>query len=675
MNPERYRHCILARAREPDRQLLDDRLNLLAAYEQSNNTMTKLLQAPLSALLLACPDLASGQDFLQPVALPETVVTANRIPEDEDSGPSVTLLDGESLREMGLFSLQNALQDVPGVISLSTAGQRGQVGSLFIRGTQSAQAHLRVDGVRVSDRNVLSGNFLAQQVVSPLERVEVLRGAQSALFGSESSGGVVSIGLQRGSEEPTSTLFGEMGSFGSWRSQTTSQGQVGNLSWALSIDTEGTENDPAGSDVQDFERYGTSLRLDYDVNDRVTIGTTFRYSTSELDSVLDSYSRDFGFLSTESGLFENDFLLATFFLEAEVADWWMTVLRLGLHQERFDGETLSVDSSGSLTGTTATTLESNKLSIEWQNAFTWNERHALVAGVLYEHTDFEQTADLFFPGSGGFPDFLSNSITAQNENLGAVYANYIWTPNETTEVSLGGRWEDFESFGDQLNGRLSIRQAFGDSGFAARGSIGTAFRAPNFQELFGDGGNEPGNAGLKPEESVGFELGLEQRLGKSGELSVTYFRNEIENAIVDGFFAAPFNLDGERVTDGLEFQASAERPFDLPIELRVGWTRLFDEFQGLPQNVGSAQVTWKPSANLALGAGLSYIGDRDFGGDSLEGYLVSRLFGSWEVHERVQLTARIENLFDRDFEQSRFDFDARRPGQGFGAFAGARIEF
>lgn len=675
MNPERYRHCILARAREPDRQPLDDRLKPPAVYGLSNNTMIRTTLAPLSALLLACPDLSFGQDFLEPSKLPETVVTANRIAENEDSGPTVTLVDGESLAEMGLFSLQDALRDVPGVISLSTAGQRGQVGSLFIRGTQTAQAHLRVDGVRVSDRNVLSGNFLAQQVVSPLERVEILRGAQSALFGSESIGGVVSIGLERGTGEARTSVYGEAGSFNSWRGQTTSEGQAGAFSWALSLDTEGTDNDPAGNDVQEFERSGTALRLDYDLNDRVTIGTTIRYSRSELDSTLDSFSRDFGFLSTENGLFENEFLLATLFLDAELTDWWATNIRLGLHQEQFEGETVSVDTVGTRTGTTDTTLDSSKFSVEWQNAFTWHEHHTLVAGLLFERTDFEQAANLFFPGSGGFPDFVSNSITAQSENLWAVYANYIWTPSDTTEVSLGGRWEDFESFGDQLNGRVSVRQAFGDSGFAVRSSIGSAFRAPNFQELFGDGGNEPGNADLKPEESIGFEIGLEQKLGRRGGVSATYFRNDIENAIVDSFFAAPFNLEGSRESEGFEFLASVERPFDLPIALRVGWTRLFDEFQGLPQNVGSAQLTWRPAEGLALGAGLSYLGDRDFGGDPLEGYLVSRLFGSWQINEKVQLTARVENLFDEDFEQSRFDFDARRPGAGFGAFAGARVEF
>ena len=176
---------------------------------KKNIAATALLTTIGGLALHAAPESKSQLEL----KLEETTILANRSLTDLSKvGSSVTVFDASELKKSGIFHIDQALKFVPGVISESTGGQNGTISSLFLRGTATRHAHLRVDGMRLSGANISSGNFLGGSGISGLSRIEILRGPQSALYGGDSIGGVIGLYSGRGSGDPSGRIFLEAGS-------------------------------------------------------------------------------------------------------------------------------------------------------------------------------------------------------------------------------------------------------------------------------------------------------------------------------------------------------------------------------------------------------------------------------------------------------------------------------
>ena len=205
-----------------------------------------------------------------------------------------------------------------------------------------------------------------------------------------------------------------------------------------------------------------------------------------------------------------------------------------------------------------------------------------------------------------------------------------------------------------------------------RASYGTAFRAPNLLELNG-GPFEAGNPNLNPESSEGWDVGITQAFGDHFTLSLSWFENSVDDLIVDPFGAAPSNTPGEGKASGLEVGLEGSA-FDQRLRYGLAYTYLDDSLVGLPEHVVQAHLHWDASERLALGAALSYVGERNLGGDPLDAYTVARIYVQMEVNEHVTVHTRLENAFDERYEHASFggvSVAARR----LGAFAGLKFDW
>lgn len=556
------------------------------------------------------------------------VISALRMPgEASRTTSAVTVLDPRELETRGIFDLRQALNEVPGVIATSTAGQTGAIGSVFIRGTTTSYSQLVVDGIRLSDTTAPLGNFFSGARADDLGRIEVLRGAQAAIHGGEAVGGVIWLETERGVGTPRTRLRLEGGSFDSLNGYLSSSGQDGGLSWFLGGGYDGTHND---ADRQDFDQARGALRLEWAQTEDLTLGMTFRAADSRFQY------ENFG-TNTD----HTDSKLATVYANARLAPNWLARFTLGHYRESYDNDTAF--------GNYGTDLDRTVLSMD--HTYEIDPCHSLLGGAFLEHTGFSNTIG-----------------TDSSEYRYGAHLGWAWSPVETLVTEAVLRWEDYADYDDQVTWRIGASwQALETT--RLRAGIGKAFRTPTFLDLYGTAFGA-GNPNLDAEESIGWDFGIEQSIGENHRLSATWFENSIEDRI-RSFPTPPVNLPGDTPTRGLEL--AVDGALSESLAYRLSWTWLGASLQDQPDHTATASIDWRPSEKLLLGIGAAYVAERSYGGGPLDDYLLLRLYGSFEFTENVSLHARIENLADEDYELSRFGNPIK--GAGLGVFGGLTVTF
>lgn len=556
------------------------------------------------------------------------VVSAWRLPGKETEATSaVTVLDARELEERGILDLREALNEVPGVLATSTAGQTGAIGSVFIRGTTTSYSQLVVDGIRVSDSTVSLGNFFSGARLDDLGRIEVLRGPQAAIHGGESVGGVIWLETESGAGDPETRLRLEGGSFDSFNGYLSHSGEKNGISWFIGGGYDGTHNDDT---LQDFDQARAAMRLEWAQSEDLTLGMTFRATDSR-------FQYDYYGTNTD----HTDADLATVYANARLAPGWLARFTLGRYAESYDNEYFGSNYGSDLERTVFST----------DHSIAMGERHTLLAGAFWEHTDFANTIG-----------------TASDEQRYGAHLGWEWKPADGIIADAVLRWEDYADYDEQVTWRIGGSwQALEKT--RLRAGIGKAFRTPTFLDLYGTAFGA-GNPNLAAEDSIGWDIGVEQNLGGDHSVSVTYFENSIENRIRSNP-TPPVNLPGDTPTRGIEFAAKGD--LSECVGYRVAWTWLGASLQDQPENTGSASLDWRPSEKLLLGCGAVYVDERSYGGAPMASYMLLRIHGSYEVSENITIHARVENLADQDYELSWFGNPIK--GAGFGVFGGLTMTF
>ena len=624
------------------------------AFSPRHSILSIIAYAMSLAVSSAQDDSTEEFDLFDPdtLVLGTVVVTANKYEQPRSAtGSSVTVLDGDALATQQIRSLENSFKLVPGAITASS-GPRGSVTSLFLRGTESDHTQIVIDGVRISDANIFSAPFLGGENLHNLGSVEILRGPQSSLYGGESIGGVVSLFTRRGEGHPTVTHFGEAGSFGTFLGGIAAQGEIEDFAYSFSSGTETTQNDRQNND---FEQFQNSLRIDIQATEDTAVGFTLRHAYREYGS-----PNNILFNDPDNTDIDSSFLL-TSFIESAVNDIWSTKLTLGAFFQELTFETPP----------TASRIDSTKLSADWQNVFRFSDQHTTLLGAGIDETSYLNT------------DFISVNETEQTISL---YAQHSLQLTDDFILTGGVRREEYESFGEAWTHRATASWQIPGSETRIHGSYGTGFRAPSFFDLFGMFPGFVGNPNLNPEKSRGWDVGVEQQIGTSHLLDVTWFHNDIENLI--GFDFSNFPAPGTTVnvmdatTEGLE--VAFRGTFEETINYSLAYTYLIadDETAGVrllrrPSHTFGFDVNAKVCERLLLGVGGYLIDDRmDFGvrphGDPIQGenYFTTRVYGAYTLCENVELNFRIENASDEKYEE----IDGF-PGLPFGAYVGLRISF
>jgi vitamin B12 transporter len=578
---------------------------------------------------------AAGGAVIDPV-----VVTATRTETPAtDVIASVELISGEELLRQPASDLGDALRTLPGV-EVARLGGHGQQTSIFLRGTDSNHVLVLVDGLRINPGTI--GSAAIQNVAPELvERVEVVKGPRSTLYGSDALGGVINVITRRGAVEGASVQAGA-GRYGTHSASLTAglAGKHADASFGASmLDSDGFPTRRGDANDRGFENrsFTAAARLDAGLAE-LALRAWHAAGTSE-------YS-DF-FLTPVDQDFENSAvtLAANFTPRSQ----WSTRLMVGRATEELQ-QNQSPDF-----------LETERATLDWQNDVAL-ARHRVTSGVLWQ----DESADA---QSFGLP-YAADTTTVQ------AYAQdqAEFGPHR---LLAGAALTDHETFGSHATWNAEYGYAIGE-GALVTAAAGTAFRAPDATDLFGFGGNP----GLEPEQSLSYEIGYRQRIGVRQSVSISAFRNEIDELIQfvvldpETFEGENRNVDRARIEGvelGWRYQADAW-------SARAGAT-----IQDPRDATTNARLLRRARENLTLGVsrrirdheiGLDvlYAGERrDFGFPAqirLPSYWLANLSARVALGRRFTLLARAENLFDEDYELAS-GFNT----MGRSLFAALRYEF
>ena len=550
---------------------------------------------PFVIAAVAVPLALSAQDVARDTArTAAVVVTATRSPLAADRVPaSVTVVPGERLRREGIATVADALRQVPG-LAFTETGSHGGATSLFVRGGESKYTKVLVDGVPVNDAG---GAFdFSSLTTDNVDRIEVVRGPSSVLYGSDAVAGVVQIFTRSGAGRPRADLAVRGGGNRSYDAE----GSLRAGGDAFGVSFGGARHATEGQQAFNSEnrRDVASARLDA-VRSATDAHLTLRYSdgmfqypTNGSGQVVDSNAvRREGRLAL--GLEAGWKLAPAIELRASAASH-------DVHAATSDQPDSPGDASGYY--------------------FSTGDRSRRRSGDLRVHIALPGTSRLTVGGqverqwqaSETQSNFGDNGFTATRRTT-AAYSQLLLAPAARYTVTLGGRLEHNERFGDFATYRAAASLPL-PAGARLRGSIGTAFREPTFLENYG-GAFVIGNSSLDPEHALSVDAAIEQPLGTWGTLGATWFANSFRDLIDYQYSATEpnyFNVARTRAR-GLELEGRAALPRGLSADAAFTYleARVVD-----PGTSSATTALFAPGARLlrrpshTVSAGVGYAGER-----------------------------------------------------------------
>ncbi len=598
------------------------------------------------------------------IETPEVVVSATKTPIPVAQVTSaVEVITAEDMKKQNLRSVIEALRLAQGVAAFSSGGPGTDV-SVRIRGGSSAQTLVLIDGAIVNSATLGQYNF-ANLTTDNIERIEILRGAQSMLYGSDAMGGVINITTKKGQGPPTVGAFLEYGSFATVREGGTVSGKQGIVDYSLSLSRWDTSSFSAvnyrrGATERDSYRNWTgSARVGVDLPKDGRLDFNFRWTNSDvaLDNVSATSPSDvFGSKSrSQEYVFSGSY-------QQPLTEWWSQKLTLARAQE----------ASLFLPGTLQRNLITGAFSAPFGNP---NETRVLSNRIEWQH-DFRITEMLLLSGGYQFREQqgendsgLTNRILNSHAGFAQAQVN-LW---DRLLGTAGVRYDSYNVFGNATTYRLTGGYYSKETDTKLRTSYSTGFRAPGMNELYFP---NFGNPNLGPEKSQSMDVGVDQFfLSKSLKLSGGFFWNRYRNLIVttnDPVFCAPFSTFGfcpqqlgDASTKGweasLSYAYTSERMFLRGLTFQAQYTntltRDLDTAARLPRwpvDQWSMVVGYQPIEPMWITVTGRYVGSRfntTGNNQSLRAFDVWSLAATYDVTKQVQVYLRAENLFNEKYEE------------------------
>ena len=611
-----------------------------------------LCAAMLAALGNAVADSDNAVEVLEPIT-----VTATRLEAPvQRVGRSVTVIDQETIRRRGVTQVLDLLRDVPGV-SVSRGGTFGSQTQLRVRGAEANQLLVLIDGVEANDPAGDDGFAFEHLTTADVDRIEIVRGPMSALWGTDALAGVVNIITTRNAATPTE-VYGEAGNHGTFRVGGAASAAGDRWRLRAMVDhfsTDGTNISRTG-DEDDASRTSTgALSAGYDVSEAVALRFSLRTvrAHSEFDTV-DFVNTGLPADADVDSDIDRDYIRAG--VSWKPAGQWSHEATLARMESDNANFSAGIETS-------ATSAQEN--SLRWQSHWQFADAHRLTLAADYEDTRFVQ--------EGQATAFGDPNQRQSVDNLGLV-AEYLGAITPSLDVAASIRWDDHSDFENATTWQGAITWAV-SSQSSVRASYGTSRKAPTFTERFGFFADSfVGNPDLAPEESESFELGYDLRMAR-GRLGLTWFDSTLEDEINGFFFDAglgtftAINEDGASDRSGIEMDGQ----YDVTevLTLVASYTYL-DATEGLSDRreideIRRPRHMGRLGGNLELADGranlnlnLSYNGAQmdlffpPFPEPStrvvLDDYWLVDLAASWSVTPSLDLYGRAANLLDEDYE-------------------------
>jgi vitamin B12 transporter len=635
-----------------------------------------LLLVLLSAAWLPTARLARAAE---PTAPETVVVAATRMPTPElEVASSVTVVTAADIEARQERTFVDVLKDVPGLNVVQEGGPGGQT-SVFIRGTNSNHVKVLIDGIDVSDPSNANAAFdFGQLMTQDIERVEVLRGPQSGLYGSDAIGGVINVITKSGSGPLRGSVWLEGGSFDTFNQSAGVRGSQDALHYTadvMHLHAGATPVTPLdllapGEQRNDdyYDNFTASTKLGFDVTKDFDLGLVARYTNTHLRYT----GQDFSVFPSIPAAEQS---------ESNTSGYYGIATAHLLSFGGAFGQTLAVAFTRNETATIAqpptipseTLNTGERVKLDWQGVVRLSGAHTLLLGLEDARDEITQP--------------LSASM-----RIGSGYAELQSQLADRWYSSLNVRYDHDSLFGGKTTYRFAPAYLLRESDTKFKASVGTGFKAPTLSQLYQS--FPPfffANPDLQPETSVGWDAGVEQALAAGRvRLGATYFHNNITNLITgDGSGTSCSSLAtspcwanvGKATTDGVESFIEYRPSGAFTVRLDYTYTQATDdvaqqELLRRPKNKFNLIATWQATRALLLNLDVLAVsswvdGNRDFSIPRLDapGYTTVNVAASYALNQHLALFGRIDNLFDRQY-QNPVGF--MQPG--FGAYAGVRAQ-
>lgn len=618
------------------------------------------------------------------ITLPDLVVGADRTPVPMNLvNASVTVVRREEIERRQWRTLSDVLGQSPG-ISVTNSGGPGKTTQLFMRGLNANHSVVLIDGVRVNDPSSVNGApNLAHLRLESVDRVEIVRGPMSTLYGSDALGGVINIITRKGSGRPTATLAVEAGSYGTVNVDGLVSGSSGPLSFAFggsatladgfSAVADGRSTNRAPIDYDGYRNLSLNGRLGFDVTEWLKLQWFGRYTRTRTEY---DASR-----AEDPNLYETTSAFSTR-VQADI-ELWDGRSKTMLAWSFYETDRRDVDEADPFN--TAFSPDSRnrgrRMQLEATTSLTPFEMVSVLVGVEARRDSLLSES---FNATGG-----RTSSTAAAVWTRGVFVNARFTPAEDLSFTAGTRIENHDAFGTAATWRLGASYLVRETDTKVRGSVGTAFKAPSLDQLYV---NFPSfgffaNRNLRPERSTGFEVGIDQKLF-DGKLAfgATVFHNQVSDLIQIsscGTSCSTLTNVARARVDGVELSLDVRPSETLNFHADYTFTNAHNLLTGAPllnrpRHQVNLHANWQPLAGWWVGAGLAYRRGRyetyfsTFPSRTVEmaGYTTVRLTTSYDVSEWLQLFGRVENVTDSYYEEP---LGFRTPR--LSAYAGARVRY
>lgn len=616
----------------------------------------KISRIALAVALAPCLPLAEAASRNDALQLSDTLITANRDVQkraDSTTASSVfTRADIERLRPTNVLEL---LTHVPGV-QVANYGGRGANYGLYIRGTSTAQSLVLIDGVRVGSATI-GGASLQYLSVDQIERIEVLRGSRSAIYGADAMGGVVQIFTRRSSGlglNPTVRIAG--GSDGTWeRSLGLSGGDERtrfNLTAALE-ETQGFDRTrtsyPEDADHDGYRNRSLSGTLSHQLTDNIEVGLSVldQRGKTEFDNPFGRWDNT-TFTSNPSKPYdEYSVSSSSAYLDARINDLWSSRIELGHSEDK--QENFDKLYAGSTVNNTY------RDTVSWLNTLTLGNGHSLRAGAEYLNDKVRS----------------SNDFAQNDRDNQALFVQHSFE-GEHFSTELGMHHDDNEQFGSEntFNGALTL-PVNDDNQLIL--SYAEGFRVPTFADLYWpyDSGYQ-GNPNLKPETSKSYELQWRSQLSETATLEASLYRTDFRNLIA--YISDP--VTWESTMDNVSrarihgFEASLKQElFGWQTDLGISIIDPRDRETGhtLP-NRARRTLNFdvdRQFGSIGVGASFSAVSSsyaNAANSSKLAGYGVLDLRTSWKASDELSFDLKWNNALDKDYSRLVYSYNGNEYG-------------
>jgi vitamin B12 transporter len=634
----------------------------------------------LSAILVtsAAPALAQANGD-QGATENLIIVTANRTPQPvERVGQSVTVLDSVELTRRQSQTVADVLRTVPGV-SIARNGGIGTSTSVFIRGAESDQTVALIDGVKLNDPSSPGGGFnFGNLLIGNIERIEVLRGPSSVLWGSQAIGGVVNMITRPPTEALAVNGRGEFGFRNTGQLVGNVSGKAGPLSasvgggWFRTDGISAFSEGRGGIEKDGYENFGANANFNLALSDAVSIDARGWFSDGRVnidgfppptfafaDVNEESRTREIvGYTGINAALFDGRF-------------------RNRLGYAYTDTRRRNISLSGTPTATFAGDGRNERF--EYQGIFDISDGWQATGGL-------ERETSRFSSSSFGAPASIGRA------RIDSVYGQLVATPMTGLTLTGGLRHDEHNRFGGATTFGASGVFTPRGSGTTLRASYAEGFKAPSLFQLQSEFGNQL----LQPERSKGWDAGVTQALiGRTLVASATYFRRDSTDLII--FISCPLPRTGicanrpsgtydnvaRARAEGIELGLTLRPVEELQVQANYTYTDATNrspgnanfgrQLQRRPQHSMTALIDYRWPFGLETGATLTHVGasfDNASNSRRVEGYVLADLRAAFPIMDHVEIYGRVENLFNEQYE-TIFRFGT--PGRA--GYAGVRVRY